>query len=200
MAKTACLNSLQHEPRLFIGRESRIAVEPTRQVLCCVKTAIKCLQAGARKQESIKCCTGSWRKLGGQYTCSDRRHNRLQCPDCRGLLRRFQTPKRKSNGANPKELQSGQRSFIHWRFAMAPARGHAGRSRMSGSRTAAKADKLDTALAAFYRSRWTQLRQSLAQPTEHVALQNAFASHAHQQHRQWRPASCIGGIEVQSAL
>ena len=76
------------------------------------------------------------------------------------------------------------------RSAMANARD----ARRSGSRKTHKppTGDLHSIFADVYGSRWGELYQALARPTEHVALQNAFASGADLANADWKRDIAVG--------
>ena len=74
--------------------------------------------------------------------------------------------------------------------AMANARD----GRHSGGRKAHKppTGDLHSVFADVYGSRWSELFHALAHPTEHVALQNAFASGADSANADWKGDIAVG--------
>ena len=54
------------------------------------------------------------------------------------------------------------------------------------------ASDLPSVFADVYGSRWSELYQALAHPTEHVALQNAFASGADLANADWKGDIAVG--------
>lgn len=60
----------------------------------------------------------------------------------------------------------------------------------------APAGDLPSVFADVYGSRWSKLYQALAHPTEHVALQNAFASGADLAKADWKEDIAVGLIEA----
>ncbi len=73
---------------------------------------------------------------------------------------------------------------------MGPARG-----RGHGAKASVAID-IHAVFADVYGDRWSLLHRSLSQPTQHVALQNTFASGAHFDNRDWHPSTQLGPIKV----
>lgn len=67
-------------------------------------------------------------------------------------------------------------------------------ARRSGGRKAHKppTGDLHSVFAGVYGSRWSELCQALARPTEHVALHNAFASAADFANADWKGDIAVG--------
>ncbi|KAL0048518.1 hypothetical protein WJX82_004983 [Trebouxia sp. C0006] len=74
---------------------------------------------------------------------------------------------------------------------MGPARG-----RGQGHSKAIVATDIHAVFADVYGDRWSLLHRSLSQPTQHVALQNTFASGAHFDNKDWHPSTQLGPIKT----
>lgn len=75
---------------------------------------------------------------------------------------------------------------------MGPARG-----RGHGPKVSIATD-IHAVFADVYGDRWSLLHRSLSQPTQHVALQNTFASGAHFDNSDWHPSTQLGPIKTHS--
>ena len=61
-----------------------------------------------------------------------------------------------------------------------------------------KASTLHAEFAEVYGSRWVELQRSLALPTQHVALQNAFTLSTHAADVDRQEVTSVGPIRVRS--
>jgi len=104
----------------------------------------------------------------------------------------FVSPERKQCGGNPR---LGQLRELSITFASANQMGPA-RGRGHGHFKASVATDIHAVFADVYGDRWSLLHRSLSQPTQHVALQNTFASGAHFDNRDWHPSTQLGPIKV----
>ncbi len=73
-------------------------------------------------------------------------------------------------------------------MGLARGRGHGAKASVATDTHAVFAD--------VYGDRWSLLHRSLSQPTQHVALQNTFASGAHFDNKDWHPSTQLGPIKV----
>ncbi|KAL0021804.1 hypothetical protein WJX77_002119 [Trebouxia sp. C0004] len=76
---------------------------------------------------------------------------------------------------------------------MGPARG-----RRHGHSKASVTTDIHAVFADLYGDRWSLLHRSLSQPTQHVALQNTFATGAHFDYGDWYPSTQLGPIKTHS--
>ncbi|KAA6410725.1 MAG: NOL1 NOP2 sun family, partial [Trebouxia sp. A1-2] len=76
---------------------------------------------------------------------------------------------------------------------MGPARG-----RGHGYSRASVATDIHAVFAEVYGDRWSLLHRCLSQPTQHVALQNTFASGGHFDSGDWHPSTQLGPIKTHS--
>ena len=58
------------------------------------------------------------------------------------------------------------------------------------------ANDFQAVFADTYSSRWSELYSALARPTEHVALQNSFASGQDLENDDWQTAISMGPIKA----
>ncbi len=79
---------------------------------------------------------------------------------------------------------------------MDPARTSDRKARPHGSDKASGATDFHSIFAEVYGPRWAKLQHSLSQPTEHVALQNAFAIGADFGQTEWQASASLGVIKV----
>ena len=106
----------------------------------------------------------------------------------------FVSPERKQCGGNPRlgQLRIRELSIaVASADQMGPARG-----RGQGHSKAIVATDIHAVFADVYGDRWSLLHRSLSQPTQHVALQNTFASGAHFDNKDWHPSTQLGPIKV----
>ncbi|DBB11045.1 TPA: 5-methylcytosine rRNA methyltransferase nsun4 [Trebouxia sp. C0006] len=106
----------------------------------------------------------------------------------------FVSPERKQCGGNPRlgQLRIRELSIaVASADQMGPARG-----RGQGHSKAIVATDIHAVFADVYGDRWSLLHRSLSQPTQHVALQNTFASGAHFDNKDWHPSTQLGPIKT----
>lgn len=119
-----------------------------------------------------------------------------QCKSRNDTMLGFVSPERKQCGGNPRLGQLRERSCsrslspasANW---MGPARG-----RGHGYSRASVATDIHAVFAEVYGDRWSLLHRCLSQPTQHVALQNTFASGGHFDSGDWHPSTQLGPIKV----
>lgn len=79
-------------------------------------------------------------------------------------------------------------------------RTHKGKAESHNNRKGSGAADFYHVFADVYGTRWNKLHNCLSQPTEHVALQNAFASSGAQLGTaDWHPSTLLGSIQVTTA-